>query len=125
MNIRELRIGNCVQRPEDLRIDILDGDVIYFGINLSMLMDFDRYGNSWAFEAIPLTDEWLQRFGFESRSLIIDNQDTSSPTKLYIDKGTAQVCRSGIGAINCPCKYVHQLQNLFYSLTGNELIIQK
>lgn len=48
---------------------------------------------------IPLTEEWLSRFGLN------DNQHT----RITIPRNI---------------KYVHQLQNLFFALTGEELVLK-
>lgn len=78
---------------------------------------------------IPLTEEWLIRFGFEREEgrwtwkKNIYNEETTLPTSLQLWSGNdfISVCRSGIGAMDCPCEYVHQLQNLYFALTGKEL----
>jgi hypothetical protein len=68
-------------------------------------------------KAIPLTEEWLFNFGFisnpyedryEKGSIHIECIKTKGETYLWIE--------------NMPhIKYVHQLQNLHFALTGEEL----
>jgi hypothetical protein len=80
---------------------------------------------------IPLTEEWLIKFGFESVGL------GGNRFVLYnaID-GTSNFVIETDGIILYPqidydivCwsefKYVHQLQNLYFALTGEELILSE
>jgi hypothetical protein len=76
------------------------------------------------FEPIPLTEEWLLKFGFE-----LDIEDDG-----YF-KGKYKVSVSDEGCIFfiydnyypieiCEFKYIHQLQNLYFALTNTELTIK-
>ncbi len=80
---------------------------------------------------IPLTEEWLLKFGFETdgnfedkNEIILPNNEHdfiiefSDYTKNYHYTGGEGICY-GVG-----CKYVHQLQNLYFALTGEELILK-
>lgn len=79
-------------------------------------------------EPIELTEEWLIKLGFElnykSNFSItyghIENNKFSY--KFNIPENKSWLEYHG-GAINC--KYVHQLQNLYFCLTGTELTINK
>lgn len=71
-----------------------------------------------AFESIPLTPEWLERFGFLKDDLLDDwyilgfNGITLSGNFIFtIEIGTTKII----------LKYVHQLQNLYQALTQKEL----
>lgn len=81
---------------------------------------------------IPLSPEILEKAGFKkiyhedfSDSFIL-NVSTEGVIK-WEDDGSILIndrLDDGIGyATNCVCKYVHQLQNLIHSLTGQELTI--
>jgi hypothetical protein len=68
-------------------------------------------------QPIPLTEDWLLKFGF-----------VSNPYEDRYEKGTIHIeCDKTKGATylwieNMPhIKYVHQLQNLYFALTGEEL----
>ena len=72
---------------------------------------------------IPLTEEWLVKFGAEKVNEIseyFDGEDMYS-YELYLDGAECLFDRK------CNCqpyehiKYVHQLQNLYFALTGEEL----
>lgn len=123
---KELRIGNLVQRPKKLRNEVLDGGLIYYGINVIMLRDCEHYGKDWAFEPIPLNEKWFFRFGFTKHhadfgdKIIMFKKSKSGWIWMLYPKelGSAEENRSQ------PLKYVHQLQNLYYAITGKELKIK-
>lgn len=71
---------------------------------------------------IPLTEEWLLKFGFKH-----DGYDYWNARDEYFE--LAQYPTYFMHSINCheyddgvEIKYVHQLQNLYFALTGKELI---
>ena len=122
MNTRELRIGNYVLIFD--AVSIID-TVALHGCWCTLLeSEKDRsltleYDNAYI-EPIPLTEEWLLKFGFK--------KDTFGSWKrgnclYWIDKdgGALQIASGFAALINAPCQYAHQLQNLIFALTGEEL----
>jgi hypothetical protein len=116
MKASELRIGNLIKgkSPEKkVYEEPVELNEYYFLLFLNNMMDV---------EPIPLTEEWLLKFGFEktewdnfnSYRLIIGNNDYA--IVLYSDGN----CEVG-DIITCKIEYVHQLQNLYFALTGEEL----
>lgn len=96
---------------------------------------------------IPLTEEWLIKFGakncgewglsillddenYTETYLLIDNPSWDTNTFYEVDYGTSKKMHS-INAETDELKtiaiiqYVHQLQNLVFSLTGEELTIKE
>lgn len=70
---------------------------------------------------IPLTEEWLLRFGFEVYEFDHkENQYRFKDRLIVIRDGL--FCDYGTSVI---IKRVHQLQNLYFSLTGEELTIKE
>ena len=68
---------------------------------------------------IPLTPEILEKCGFEK-----DNDGIYSKLGFMFwldDIGVMQLALNYSPICNAPCKYVHQLQNLIYALTGEEI----
>jgi hypothetical protein len=117
----ELRIGNWVliHRTE---LQMLEGDFGYRD-------DF--------YSPIPLTEHWLFRFGFEKN--IDYEQEINEYGKLsesngrrgvglYLHEGEWFVTfREDVGCGWCELneiEYVHQLQNLYFALTNDELTIK-
>lgn len=78
---------------------------------------------------IPLTPKLLEAAGFSCSEgsrvwmMKIKYQDGDYPCTLQQTGDGIQICRSGIGAITAPVYFIHQLQNLFFSLVGTELNI--
>ena len=87
-------------------------NILEIGIEYpTAIVDLDR------FSGIPLTDEWLVKFGFEESEFVFSKN-------MYFIKGMQIwkcndmfLCdKNGIYI-----KHVHQLQNLYFALTGKEL----
>ena len=78
---------------------------------------------SFHFKPIPLTEEWLLRFGFVQSQDI----DTIFGLKLndfwYINEFQIRNNFNSI-LLDFELKYVHQLQNLHFALTGTHLILK-
>ena len=121
MTPQDLRIGNIVNRNGN---PIVVKDIAKSGINMTI----DTYGhcdqNYWTLwseiEPIPLTEEWLLKFGFEKPK----NRDCYIKKRLQGWKQMAYLIEEDtLIAHWIPCKleHVHQLQNLYFALTGEEL----
>lgn len=72
-------------------------------------------------KAIPLSLEWLERCGIENRKV---NLDDGYYIITGVDYSYLQQKRVGEMLI-VSCQYLHQLQNLYYALTGTELTIKQ
>lgn len=119
--ITELRIGNLVYYKNN----ILEVEYLY----CKEPFDAEFY------TAIPLTEEWLFKFGFVQKKY---NAGNSIGFEIPTNKGNLilliwkvaplpdnWIMQVFIGTINISeIKYVHQLQNLYYALTGKELEIK-
>jgi len=76
------------------------------------------------YEPIPLTEEWLIKLGFEK---LTDSNDGFKNTTYTYTKGVSFIVHfDGVRLstnfwIGNEKHYVHQLQNLFYVLSGEEL----
>lgn len=69
-------------------------------------------------EPIPLTEEWLVKFGFEQYNNTNHYFYTNTKFIVKINSDTGYL----FGGIDHePIKYVHQLQNLYFALTNEEL----
>lgn len=137
MEAREFRVGLYVHQigmktQERNRYgieeswNISDSDVIVdYGI-----MGFALKNPEW-YEGIPLTEEWLLRLGatlikkadyvnvdFSVYEFADDLFYIDDRFNVFHDKFDSEIY------LGYELKYVHQLQNLFYSLTGEELTIK-
>jgi hypothetical protein len=114
MKANELRIGNFVY-------DIHRGIVV--DVHLNVLRSI-KTNKTCLYQPIPLTEDWLLKFGFEllCRKSPDGYKDTifsmQKPywTLMQLDKGWGVQFWQGN-----KLEYVHQLQNLYFALTGEEL----
>lgn len=125
MKANELRIGNLLS---------FSGEPV--AINAGFIHDCDYWNknperqDAVSFEnvePVPLTDEWLERFGFEK------DEESSSWSKIVsmpqfdycfeISNKYQEFFQPDFLSIDI--KYVHQLQNLYFALTGKELTIKE
>lgn len=71
---------------------------------------------------IPITEEWLLKLGFERYG---DNGEYFKHKDIevfeFLNIGTAFKVFDSSGICICYIEYVHQLQNLYFALTGKEL----
>ena len=124
MNAKELRIGNLVYKS----LKSGNGRKIECKTNMHDLLriEEDRIFN---YEPIEITEEWLLKFGFE-------NVHTDWFYKDIVKTNSYQFCFNiclSNGKITLDSgfdensiiklKYVHQLQNLYFALTGAELTV--
>lgn len=111
MKASELRIGNYVSSGKYNTVEEI------IGIEPIKLFTTSGYSNIGEYEPIPLTDEWLKKFGAEENILsIIDDMWIQ-----FMD-GEWCICNDNYGFYDIPSiKYVHQLQNIYFALKGGEL----
>ncbi|WP_185246654.1 hypothetical protein [Chryseobacterium bernardetii] len=89
--------------------------------------DIETYNQFTQFVSpIELTEQWLIKFGFEDKYLTIDKKISSDFTMSLIpDKEDGYYFMPhAILKWGVDLKYVHQLQNLYFALTGEELKIK-
>ena len=72
-----------------------------------------------SFEPIPLTEEWLLKCGFEKDEIIVFYRKDETSSTFIIDFNF--VCLLGYSHVKIHS--AHQLQNLYFALTGEELQI--
>lgn len=119
----ELRIGNLINHKSfQIRIEAITSEMCSVsGLEqnrFSALM-LDKIN------PIPLTEEWLLKFGFEKKSdgrfnnYVINAGLRKETNLIQLDdkKYCFEHCKFSIHVID----YVHQLQNLIYAITGEEL----
>ncbi len=69
------------------------------------------------FQAVPITPELLEMCNFEKDKFGWSH--SSHPVSLYVDMKTLYWKEQPCGGV--PIKYLHQLQNIFFALTGEEI----
>ena len=117
MEAKELRIGNIIEwNKTPFNVCVIHPDKIENELWCKSLNEI---------HPIPLTEEWLVKLGFISDSLGGFNSPRSMNI-YFLDKHInicyAKYAESGVKLEHI--KYVHQLQNLYFALTGEELTIK-
>lgn len=113
----ELRIGNWIELKNSGFVKV-DADNIG-----------DIVNNPYIFEPIPLTPEILQQCGLNQMTNTkmfykeFENGNYLQIADNEISLGGNDSSTGGM-TFNIECKYVHQLQNLYFTLTGEELNIE-
>jgi hypothetical protein len=123
MKASDLRIGNWIidYEAEPNKTIYWQVETIEY-LNTTLGVRF-RNKSSWTceefIEPIPLTEEWLLKFG--GRKTIVEDYPIYfvNPFDIEFYKNESVVLISGNTEVKI--KYVHQLQNLYFALTGEEL----
>lgn len=105
INANELRIGNLVEK----------NGVVY-------VADFITIRMAHNYNPIPLTPEILEKAGFEIQISQIDFWKKGK-VYMYWDGEELSANFGHIEQLDVHVKYLHQLQNLFFALTGEELTV--
>ena len=133
IKVNELRIGNFVYNQFNTQIQI--ESISNFGVNLKVVDLPNEYLKETLLDEIkpiPLTEEWLLRFRFKKRSETNeDDDDFVWIYELAVKINNIEISfgkykdelQTFLWSGDClyHIKYVHQLQNLYFALTGEEI----
>lgn len=126
---KELRIGNLVFVECNSLAVHVPKDVV-FAIDKVVPQSCHNY------DPIPLTPEWLERLGFEKVANYYDLDFNGGGLRFLSDLDECRLFTGSEYSLtvamdydtceipNAP-KYIHQLQNLYFALTGQELTIKE
>jgi hypothetical protein len=124
MNTNELRIGNlCQDKISGALLKVTgthENDISFYVIDRNLF----PLQPGWQAEPIPLTEEWLLRFGFEKN----DNNQfilMEGSVDILFNKDLNGWTCDGINFSINMTEHVHQLQNLYFVLTGEELKLKE
>jgi hypothetical protein len=115
MKANELRIGNFVS---------IDGVLKPIKV---FIIDTTETSVNTKYKPIPLTEEWLLKFGFVYNIDSYYKRHTESETNFDWDIETGLYIIDDNGLVLkdiSHIEYVHQLQNLYFALTGEELEVK-
>ena len=118
LEARELRLGNTIEcylgAPISESMEII--------VKATTLVNFDKYPKT-SYHPIPLTEEWLDKFGFIHNGMWWDSSQEYFELDTFKDSYVMGInsCEYNHGI---EIKHVHQLQNLYFALTGEELKIK-
>ncbi len=117
MKASELRIGNIVRYGANNRV-----------LDAELFLQLLKYTTP--FDPIPLTEEWLLKFGFDKVGIALTSiaiAPLNLPCTFNLPNTPFSFCQgkliltTGTGDFCVNIEYVHQLQNLYFVLTGEEL----
>lgn len=110
MDARELRIGNAIwfDRKEKVK-----------WVNSRVIADIESQNNECLYSPITLTEEWLVNFGFK-----VDGKNYYTGL-LQVERDLTYFNVWVNASFTKTIKYVHQLQNMYFVLTGQELTIKE
>ena len=115
----ELRVGNL------LNYDTAEGDVVTATIGWQYIQwaTEDPKGFNLVHSPIPLTEKWLIKFGFKD-----DKANGFSKDSIHLEYieqvGYVFFINGDVKGASITIEYVHQLQNLYFALRGQELTIK-
>jgi hypothetical protein len=134
IELAELRIGNLLlYKGELVRVTLLSCDIddeyedqicfVKFGTSTNEKGGWNR-STANDLKRIPLTPEWLERCGFKKEGNEIDQRTG----KTIEGKWRHDAYLEWPGLLYLPnheLKHLHELQNLYFALTGEELTIKQ
>ena len=121
MDAKTLRLGNIVRSKTN---GIGKVEQVGSSINSNYVEGRSIDGNYWenSFLPVEITPKWLIDFGFTPKTKL------SGHNGFYLDgwylikeKDIYQFIPAGSSQIMKEIKYLHELQNLFFAITGREL----
>jgi hypothetical protein len=121
MKAQDLRVGNWVE--------FIDFPAKYFTkVTPKILSIINDYPKNHTWFSVPLTPEILEKCGFKKWDKFnIFSIEFKNGNEIQIDLNKGEVflggsesCVSNMGFYS-NAKYLHQLQNLYFALTGEEL----
>lgn len=130
MRVEELRIGNLVEAYIEPQVS----EWVEMEVHVEMLGLMQSKPDAHGYKPIPLNEEWLVRFGFEEIESFYTNADGGYHEDRWRHKKTKLTLWFYLGNFNAcsiegenewiDVSHVHQLQNLYFALTSEELKIE-
>jgi hypothetical protein len=131
-DITELRVGNLlttIKGTKHYKRELEVENIIYNNPNIDESLTLLNGYETHAIKSIPLNEEWLLKFGFKYKRPSAGGQDQWAGFGIwgYGDfylLGYKKGFEYWYGR-QYEIKYVHQLQNLYFALTGEELTLNE
>lgn len=123
MDANELRIGNLING----NLKSGQGRTVQITVTTTVLEHMINNDSSIRYDAIPLTEEWLLKFGFTEelyfgeKTFVAPQVVTLGP-RIRLRYYRGALCWAPNMWMCVFPKYVHSLQNLYYALHQMELI---
>ena len=121
---KELRIGNLIYIGGDYEPIYRLGNKRFWSLLGDKVSNKEGFRYKYA-NPIPITEDWLLKFGFVHKG----GNGYKAPTNTeywHFSLGNGFIpsiwlSRTIVSDGYKGCKYIHQLQNLYFALTGDEL----
>jgi len=109
---------------ENILIGLRVGNLVYDNKSQSNItITESNIGDIKNFEPIPITSEWLEEIGFQKRLQNKTNYPTRNNNKVEFKLNSSDNYDWESSVNNFPkVKYIHQLQNIYFTLTETELL---
>lgn len=120
----ELRIGNLVYFKFDNELTI--HNIVGKDIQVMHKCERDYNEESECYYPIPLTEDWLVKFGFNQNYGVADSEQYMVYQPIWIyehERVYYSESYDDYFTFIKTIQYVHQLQNLYFAITGEELTI--
>ena len=119
MKITDLRLGNILSFVLPENICVVDSvcDELIGSYPLGRQSDFNAERGIESFRPVLINSEWLLKLGFVESS-----HNGSFEIRINL-MGDGYACFNCFGYFLREVKYVHELQNLYFALTDEELIV--
>ncbi len=120
MKATDLRIGNYVNYLGEVQeVTGIDSEYVYLDTITFDYVEHDEI------EPIPITEEWLLKLGFEPEeedsAYYFSEECEYLQVVNYVDGFVFEKENTELVSLN----YIHELQNLYHAITGNELEIKE
>jgi hypothetical protein len=135
MKANELRIGNYVTwRDEESKDSILTVTGIVLNDCIWVEWEWEDGEKDYTecdfdgLKPIPITEEFLIKFGFEKcdkYNMAYTWRHKDVFFELRVEEDFESIRFENLPSIFSEIKYIHQLQNLYFALTGEELTIKE
>lgn len=122
INDKEQCVQTDVMQSVLKQNDCRYGNYIIYGGSVTQLNEkemchFFRFPET--YKSIPLTEEWLFKLGFINDKVLEIYRNDFTDSTIIIDYKF--ICLLGYSHVKL--NYVHELQNLYFALTGSELTV--
>jgi len=117
MKANELRVGNIIAAS----LKSGKGRTIEHTVTAYNIANIDAGTTGFIFSTIPLTEEWLLKFGFIKRDNYGNDEYRLDGYSYF--RGSFYISDCDECGESVEINFVHELQNLYFALTKKELTI--
>ncbi len=118
----ELRIGNWIHNPvQEINFQV---DLATIGNVARDNGNKNKVPSRLLYQPIPITEEILLKCGFEKKKQRFESKEALLRISYFDSAWHCSIGDDDFGFLFRTIKHLHQLQNLYFALTGKELQIE-